>query len=285
MTELRAIDVVGYAKITPPSSFGASPKLDWIAIDKLVIDPAYQRDVFGEGRSNVRRIAAAFNWSKFGTVVVAPVGGGRYAIIDGQHRATAAALCGIDKVPCQIIAADRADQAAAFRAINGATTKLNSMQLHHAAVAAGDAEAKLVNTVCAKADCIILRYPKPWDIIAPGETMAVVAIRRAIKKFGDDTVATAMRAIRAAGDGNAGWLRTQTIYGSAEVLHDHPEWRDQGVALLEAFDAFDIAEAFAQSAAAAARTRGSSITDQFEAHLVDALSTFFAARDRARRRA
>lgn len=228
MIEFRQIETASFAKVDPPSSFGRPPKLEWLPIRSLVIDPAYQRDMTGESRTNVRRIASNFNWSMFGTVVVAAAGSNCYAIIDGQHRTTAAALCGLSNIPCQIIEAERAEQAAAFRAINGNVTKLSSMQLHHAAVAAGDGDARRVNEVCAKADCVVLRYPKPWNIIEPGETMAVNSIRRAIKKFGGDIVTTAMRAIRDSGEGNPGMLRTQTIYGTAEVLHDHPEWVQQG---------------------------------------------------------
>lgn len=282
MSDFRKIETASYAKVDPPASFGRPPKLEWLAIRQLVIDPEYQREITGEGRGNVRRIAAKFNWSMFGTVVVAAVGANTYAIIDGQHRTTAAALCGIEKVPCQIIEAVRSEQAAAFRAINGNVTKLNSMQLHHAAAAAGEDDARLLNDVCAKADCIILRYPKPWNIIQAGETMAVAALRRAIKKFGPDVTATALRCIRDSSDGNPGQLRVASIIGTSEVLADHPDWVERGGELIEAFDNFDVGDALEQAAAAAARIRGSSTTDQYESRLVEALSAFFAERDSKR---
>jgi hypothetical protein len=80
----------------------------------------------------------------FTPVVVAPAGSSRYAIVDGQHRTTAALICGADRVPCAIIECNRGEQAAAFRAINGTVTALNTMQLHHAAIAAGDVKAKQI---------------------------------------------------------------------------------------------------------------------------------------------
>jgi hypothetical protein len=228
VSELRPISSADYAKVITPDTFGRPPKLDWIAIKHLVVDPEYQREITGKGRMNVRRIALQFNWSMFAPVVVAAAGCGKFAIVDGQHRTTAALICGVDKVPCAIIEARRGEQAAAFRAINGNVTQLNLMQLHHAAIAAGDAKAKLIETVCAKADCVILRYPKDHTKIQPGETMAVKVVGRVIAAFGEDCVVTTLKAIRESGDGNPGMLRGPIIFGSCEVLHDHPEWMKSG---------------------------------------------------------
>lgn len=65
---------------------------------------------------------------QFAPIIGAPIEGGQWAIVDGQHRTTAAVLRGIEKVPCQVVQADRIQQAAAFAAVNGSVTKntLNS---------------------------------------------------------------------------------------------------------------------------------------------------------------
>jgi hypothetical protein len=278
MSDLRPLVAERFAKITIPKSFGRPVKLEWLPISKLVVDPTYQRDINGRGRTNVRKIATQFNWSMFAPVVVAAAGSGKFAIVDGQHRTTAALICGVDKVPCAIIEAARAEQAAAFRAINGNVTALNSLQIHQAAVAAGEKPARLIESVCKRADCIVLRYPKDLNSIQPGETMAVKTIARSIARFGEDTVITALKTIRETGEGNAGLLRSQIIWGVAEVLADHPEWVKQGGALLEAFDCIDLADMLADASAAAARLRGSSITDQFESRLVTELADFFGKR-------
>jgi hypothetical protein len=277
VSEHCPIDISDYAKIETPVSFGRPPKLEWLSIKQLCVDPRYQRDVVRESRTNIRRIAQQFNWAMFGTVVVASVGGNRYAIIDGQHRTTAAALCGLDRVPCQVIEATLVEQAAAFRAINGNVTKLSSIQIHHAAVAAGDADAIEIAKCAANAGCTVLRYPKPWNEIGPGETMAVKALGRTIKRFGADVTTCALRAIRETGDGNTGMLRAQIIFGAAEVLADHPEWR-KSERLKDAFEEFDIESAFDNARVRGARLRGSSTTDQFEALLVEHLAAFFGRR-------
>jgi hypothetical protein len=72
----------------------------WIEVKRLVTDKTYQREISRAGSINVERIAEYFEWAKFSPVIVAPVKGGMFSIIDGQHRATAAMLRGIEKVPC-----------------------------------------------------------------------------------------------------------------------------------------------------------------------------------------
>ena len=159
---MRPISTEGFDKPKVVVS-GAAPMLNWLRISDLVIDPAYQRPIVGKGRKNVDRIARAFSWSCFAPVVVSPVEGGKFAIIDGQHRTTAALLVGLESVPCQVVVAARDEQAAAFKAINGITTPISRMALHAAGLVAGESQAKEIADVCARADVEILRYPVPTN--------------------------------------------------------------------------------------------------------------------------
>lgn len=126
--------------VTPQSEFvpGPAPFLEWIETDKLVVDASYQREIGRRGTINVNQIAENFDWSKFAPVIVAPVEGGQFAIVDGQHRTTAAMLRGQKTVRCQVAQADRARQAAAYAAVNGNITKTTAQQLYHARLAAKD---------------------------------------------------------------------------------------------------------------------------------------------------
>src|ERR1700733_1143860 len=126
---MRLITTEGFVKPKAISA-GAAPMLQWLKVADLIVDPAYQRPIIGNGRRNVEQIARTFCWSCFAPVVVSPVEGGKFAIIDGQHRTTAAALVGFDSVPCQAVIAAREEQAAAFKAINGTTTPISQMALH-----------------------------------------------------------------------------------------------------------------------------------------------------------
>lgn len=219
---------------------GAAPMLQWIRVDQLRVDPTYQRDITAEGRRSVLSIARAFEWSKFAPVIVAPVEGGLYAVIDGQHRATAAAIRLIESVPCQVVIADRAKQASSFAAINGQVTKLSSVAIWHARVSAGDPEARVMDEVCRAAGVTVLRYPVQATIMKRGETIAPNVILNAIARHGRETVQVALSCVVQTGEGNPGALGKPVIEALCTVLGATPEWRGAGEQLLDALDDFDF---------------------------------------------
>ena len=265
---MRPIETKSFAKLTPPDSFGEMPKLEWLPIASLMVDPEYQREISNKGRNNIRKIAEHFNWSMFGTVVVAKLAGGFYAIVDGQHRTTAAALCAIDKVPCQIIEAQRGGQAAAFRAINGNTTRPHALQLFHAAVAAGDPEALRVAGICKRAGLTVLRSPTQLEELKPGQISFATALGKIAARFGEDVTVKSLHAVVASGS----LLTGVTALGVVEVLNDHPEWLEDEDALRRAFETMDLDEMLRLARSKAAHLKGSSATEQFESLLVEALA-------------
>ncbi len=196
MSRFRAIEQPKVDEGHPARlSAGPPPQLDWIRIERLVVAEAYQRPITSAGRLNVRRIADRFQWSRFSPVIVAPVEGGLFAIIDGQHRTTAAAMIGIESVPCQIVLATPGEQAEAFTAINGAVTRVTRLALHRAAVAAGDSDAKLIADTTRRAGVTVLAYPKSELNQEPCETMAIGALSDALRNYGAAPVETALRCI------------------------------------------------------------------------------------------
>ena len=66
---------------------------EYIAIDKLMIDPTVQR-VEGTSDLRVQRIAKKFDEKLLGTITVAPRPGGMYAVLDGAHRVAACRIVG-----------------------------------------------------------------------------------------------------------------------------------------------------------------------------------------------
>ena len=237
--KMRPISPEGFEK---PKSIdpGAVPMLHWINIEDLVVDPTYQRPIVGKGRRNVNRIARAFSWSCFTPVVVSPVEGGKFAIIDGQHRTTAAALVGLEAVPCQVVIAARNEQAAAFKAINGITTPISRMALHAAALVAKEEWAIQVANVCAQAHVQLLRYPVPTYKQEPGQTMAVGALTHCLRRYGPETLTLALRCVTETRNNRPGALSAPTIKAICEVLHSNPDWRDNTVPLIEAFNGIDL---------------------------------------------
>jgi hypothetical protein len=236
---MRMISTEGFEK--PKSvSPGPAPMLQWLKIVDLIVDPAYQRPIVGTGRRNVDRIARAFCWSCFAPVVVAPVEGGKFAIIDGQHRTTAAALAGFESVPCQIVIAAREEQAAAFKAINGLTTPISRPALHAAALVAREPWAVCLADVCARAEVEILRYPVSLDKQTAGQTMAVGAIAGCLKLYGEETLITALQCVTQTANNRPGALSARLIKALCNVLNGDRARRDRGLELLEAFDAIDL---------------------------------------------
>jgi hypothetical protein len=258
MTEPRCIETKGYAKLSLPLTFGKVPRLEWLSISALVIDPEYQREISSLGRKNIRHIAEHFCWSMFGTVMVAAIGSSRFAIVDGQHRTTAAALCGIEKVPCQIVDALRGEQAAAFRAINGNTTRPHIIQLFHASVTAGEPRALRVVEVCKRAG---VRIARSLSKLHDYETFSVGTIGRCIGRHGEATVELALKMIIHSGDGSAAELNRTIIAAVIEVLAGHPDWQNNELMLKLAFEDMNLEEMWCESIAQAARVKGTSSMD------------------------
>lgn len=268
MTEPRRIETAGFAKLNVPSTFGRPPRLEWLSITALVVDPEYQREISNLGRKNIRHIAEHFNWSMFGTVMVAAIGGDRYAIVDGQHRTTAAALCGLEKVPCQIVEAPRGEQARAFRAINGNTTRPHTIQLFHAAVTAGEPAAIAVIEVCKKAG---ISVPRSLGGTKDYQTYAVGSIGRGIERHGAGIAELALRLIVHSGDGRAEELNRTIIVSVTEVIARHPAWRKEEGKLLRAFEEFNLEELWREATQQAVRVRGSSSLELLQQNLTKRL--------------
>jgi hypothetical protein len=236
---MRAISTEGFAD--PKTHFrGMVPKLRWLRLVDLVVDPTYRRPIEGKGRQIVSRIAQSFSWSCFTPVVVAPVAEDKFAIIDGQYRATAAALVGFENVPCQIVMATQEEQAAAFRAINRLAVRASRMSLQAAALGASDPSAVRLADICARADVEPLRYPVPVERQVAGQTMAVGAITQCLKRFGEETLITALQCVTQTTNNKPGMLSARMIKALCEVLDSDQERRDNGLALFEAFDAIDL---------------------------------------------
>ena len=257
MTAPAAIDARPFerpARLAP----GKAPKLAFVPIASLRVDRAYQRGITRAGHATIRRIVADFRWSRFSPVIVAALGeraGGPdgprlFVVIDGQHRATAAAACGFDTVPCQVIEADAAEQAAAFAAVNGVVTRMHAMQLHLAQLAAGDPAAVEIDRVARAGKCEILKYPVQIAQQAPGQTMAVASIGRAIRNFGADTVITALQCITETENNHPGAICATSIKGICEALDLMDRWREAGLVLLDVMDEFDLLSAIEAAVAA-----------------------------------
>lgn len=275
---MRPIDPSPYAGAVAASAtstdMGPAPMLQWVSIALLRVDPRYQREISSEGRRTVVSIATHFAWRKFAPVVVAPIEGGLYAVIDGQRRTTAAALRGIEQVPCLVVIADLAQQADAFAGVNGAVTRLSSLAIYHARVAAGDAAALELQRICADADVTVLRYPVLATKLKRGETIAPNVLLAALARHGAATLLRALLCITWTAEGNPGCICKPVIEALCTVLAAAPRWSDVNGELLDAMDDFAFAAELTEAriaqhreGAPVARTLARRITDYLTAKI------------------
>lgn len=174
---MRCVDISGQKPVEGARA-GAVPELRWLDIADLVIDDRFQRPLNPDNWRVIRRIAKDFSWGKFAPVVASPVIGGRYSLIDGQHRTHAAALCGFDQVPAMIVVLSPADQAASFAAINGNVTAISAFHVYKAALAAEEAWALGCRDAVAAAGCELMTYQASAALRRPRQVYCIQVIRR-----------------------------------------------------------------------------------------------------------
>lgn len=240
----RPIDITPFASLIKAGlvpEFGAEPKLVWLDISKLVVDPRYQRDISRQGAKNVVRIANDFSWQRFGTVLVSRAAevDDLWAIIDGQHRVTGAALRGIKSVPCMVIDASPEAQAGAFAAINGQVTKLTPLQIHAARVASGDLDSIALVDLCAEGGVTICRYPVPGEKMVAGETLAVGTLEKLRREVDRSILVLALQCITKTGD-NVGLVRTSLVKGLCSVFDSEPAFANKPDRVLKALRGYDF---------------------------------------------
>lgn len=159
------------------------PEFVWLHPSKLLVDESYQRDLSGKSTRLIRRIVAGWDWRRFKPPVVALSGyGDTYAVIDGQHTATAAAALNIE-IPVMVVKTEGvADQATSFVSHNTERTNVTPLQIHHAMVAAGDEDALDVENVCKRAGVNLLRVqPARFEV---GDTLALGSIQQLVRRHG-----------------------------------------------------------------------------------------------------
>lgn len=264
------IDAKTLGKIERPESFGPACQMQWLKIVLLRVDPLYQREISAKGRRNVRTIAEQFCWAKFAPVVVAPLPGGLFAIVDGQHRTTAAAALDLTEVPCVIVQADPGAQAQAFRAINAQTTRVSTVQLFRAAVVAGEPEALAVEAMCEAAGCSIRRSPTGLSLMKPGETLSVEALHR-LAREPKALAQCVLRGLRSQHIEGTNLIRSVILDALRLALADHPAWWRNESAFIAALDEIEIEVEWRSAMARKAREPKLSSVDALYARLVTAL--------------
>lgn len=185
---------------------GPRPQLKWLSISQLVLDNDYQRPLSGGNWSRIMKIAEAFDWSHFTPCMVAPVEGGKFAMIDGQHRTHAAVICGQTEVPCAIVDLDEAAQAQAFVAVNAQVTTVLPHHVFTAALAAGDPTARATVAVIEDAGAkLVLRSGSSLSK-APREIYCVAWVWDQVRQGRGKLLTHLLRAVAASPDADDPWM-------------------------------------------------------------------------------
>lgn len=172
---LRRIDVGDRPHVVAP--LDEIPTLARVPIADLGLDDRYQRPLGPSNWTAITKIAKAFDWKRFTPILVAPAGGGKFAIIDGQHRTHAALLRGYDKVPAMVVAMSVEEQARAFAAVNGDVTAITIYHLYKAALFAQDYWAVKSNEIVRAAGCELMPYPVSAAHRKPRQIMQIGLVR------------------------------------------------------------------------------------------------------------
>ena len=244
-----------FALSDPPTAqpvAGEHGRLEMVAVDRLVIDMSYQRNVTVGSVRNIRRIVSAFDWNKFVPIIGTGNDDGSVSVVDGQHRATAALTLGIESVPVYILACTSEEAAAAFAAINGNVTPVSPVDVWFAQVAAKDPEAMRLKRSMDAASVTIVRRKGG---LAVGESRSIGVLRRAFDFYGETLFITILQCITETGNGNAGLLVGAVINGIGRALRTKPELQVEPSRLFEIFDGIDLPAELHASQIEFARTK------------------------------
>lgn len=202
--------------------------IEWIPVGDLSLDAAYQRSVDNHASQRlIASIAANFDWRLCAPLIVSRRADNVFVVIDGQHRAMAAQLRGMDDLPCCVHTYDSVeDEAKFFIAANRSRKPMNRLDDFHAAIVAGDSDAHQVRQLVEDAGLAIARNTASasWK---PGEIAFTASIASTLKKHGAEIVSAALTSIAEAFPDQKVVHSGSIFLGIVKVLASPPEGLDR----------------------------------------------------------
>ncbi|MGE0408741.1 MAG: ParB N-terminal domain-containing protein [Amphiplicatus sp.] len=257
---------------------GKRPFLAEIAISQLRVETAYQRVIGRRGRNNIAAIVRDFRWSRLSPLIVAPIEGtgepALYAIIDGQHRATALATLGLARAPCIVHEIDSAARADAFAAVNIAVTAMTPQARFYARAGAGEPAALAVQRLCKKHGVEILAYGAAKKHLKARQCVAAGALVAAYERHGGAVFAAALALITGRAGYQAGDLDANAIHCASAALAADRRLMKRLEAATEAAGGFEFSaerDRANADAAAAGKSGRALLAERFGAFLKGAL--------------
>lgn len=199
------------------ADIGPAPELAWVDVGLIDVDGNYQRPLKPR---LVEKILAGFEWRKFGAIVLSRQSGGRFTVVEGQHRWKAASLHpAVFKVPAVIVDHAGTDgEAQAFIAINRDRMAVTSIEQYWAGLTAGDGRAQAIAAVLKAAGCDVVPENGYYR---PHLTNAVAALGRCLERYGEGATRRALVAVRTAWPTEAKALRGTLITALARIIREN----------------------------------------------------------------
>lgn len=187
VSTLHPIRSVKISDLSPAIPRTGEPICERVDPRSLFVDRSYQRNVGERGLKQIRKIIEGFCWTKFKPPICAYAEheeGTILKVLDGQHTAIAAASNpNVATIPVMIVDAPQTEaQAEAFVGLNTQRLAVTPIQIHQAALIAGDPEAQTVELVCSRAGVKILTSIPGSSKYNPRETIAVASIRALVER-------------------------------------------------------------------------------------------------------
>lgn len=197
---------------------GHPPRLEYVSISQIYVDNNYQRELDDK---RVKKLAAVFDWRKFGAISLVENGLNKFACVDGQHRLEAATRLGIDRVPASITSTRGIqEEASVFLALNRDRKNVSPVERYWAGLAAEDPLTLRAQKVLTDAGCEVAPAP---GIKRPHYTTAVASLMRAVRHYGEQSTRVALTIIRNAWPEDEGALRGIVILTITRLIHNNPE--------------------------------------------------------------
>ena len=227
-------------KGTAAPAKGSMPSIEWVQLDWLKVDDAYQRSIdTGPSRTLIRRIGRDWDWRLCVPLMVSRREDGLY-VIDGQHRLYGARLRkDVPQLPCCISVYDGpAAEAAMFVAANRERRAMNRLDDFHAAQAGGNEGALAVTTIIESVGFTVSRKTgsAAW---VPGEVAFTSAIAKVYRKHGDPVPRQVLGMMAAAFSGQRLVAGSSVFTAACRLVLTPPDGFDPA-RLGEAMKVFDM---------------------------------------------
>ncbi len=174
---------------------GTMPSIEWIHVERLSIDHAYQRSPENDAsRRLIIHIAAKFDWRLCLPLVVSRRPDDTYVIIDGQHRWLAARRRGdILQLPCCAFRYESTqEEARMFILANRSRRPISRLDDYFAALAAGDEDALEIQQIVTDAGFEVARKESPASSPPAGKIAFISANATAIRRSGAPVASAAL---------------------------------------------------------------------------------------------